>query len=249
MKLLVDAGNSRIKWWVPECQAQGVVERLALESLASEIAAVIDISRLSSVRVSCVAGKPIEAQLRSELGFAHNLEVKFARVSSPLPILTVAYRETQRLGVDRWLAMLAVRETFPDRFCAILDAGSAVTVDFIAADGVHAGGMIVPGVQTMARALWSNTSDVAVERLELVPRWRPGVDTYDCVRQGVSALYAGLVNEVHTYIDRSTEMRLPPAIVVTGGDRDWFEQAFSEPVVVDPHLVLKGLLVLDDLEK
>lgn len=249
MKLLVDAGNSRIKWWVPECQAHGVVDRLALDDLAGEIAAVIDISKLSSVRVSCVAGKSIETQLRGELGFARDLDVKFARVSSPLPILTVAYREIHRLGVDRWLAMLAVREKFPDRFCAVLDAGSAVTVDFVTAAGVHEGGMIVPGVQTMARALWSNTSDVAVERLELVPRWRPGVDTYDCVRQGVSALYKGLVNEVHSYIDGSAERHLSPAIVVTGGDRHWFTQAFSSPVVVDPNLVLKGLLVLDELEK
>ena len=86
------------------------------------------------------------------------------------------------MGVDRWLAMLAANVHNEGALC-VIDAGTAVTVDLVSAEGAHEGGYILPGADLMRRALSSETDRIQVGALE-TPRIGPGNTTKACVTAG-----------------------------------------------------------------
>lgn len=244
MKLLIDAGNSRVKWWLYERNLTGVVCRGQLDLMLADIGTVAAGDQITDIRISCVAGTEVVEGLLNGCRNRFSVEPLLAEVQSPHVGLNVAYRDISRLGVDRWLAMVAAVRMFPGRSLMILDAGSALTVDFVAGDGQHLGGLIMPGVQMMAKALFKDTSRVAVESLTLPQKWQPGCDTLSCVEQGVGAAFSGVVTEIGRYRDMHLKSGGLPLTLVTGGDALWFAERFSGEVLNEPLLVMQGLLYI-----
>ena len=96
--------------------------------------------------------------LQSHFGIAP----EFARTARFAAGVTCGYEDPSRLGVDRWLAMLAARQ-LSNRPFIVFGLGTAGTADFVDGDGVHKGGFIVPGLRLMTEALFAGTADVHVD--------------------------------------------------------------------------------------
>ena len=73
--------------------------------------------------------------------------------------MTSGYRDPERLGVDRWLALIAARERSKQP-TVIVDAGSACTIDLLDSEGRHLGGYILPGLTAMGEALVRGTHQI-----------------------------------------------------------------------------------------
>lgn len=163
------------------------------------------------------------------------------------------YDDYEKLGADRWAAMVAARQLFPGRFMAIVDAGTATTVDIVAANGQHRGGIIFPGVQIMINALNISTGKIRTDRLDTsaikgIPD--PGItrkDTQSAVLQGgLTAVYGGVEYAVERFF---TDFDDPATVAVfTGGDGRWIynDYAARHPrrkhrLFSVPPLVLMGL--------
>ncbi len=188
MILLLDIGNTRIKWLLREgdqAHAQGILPRTE-SPLLPELE-----QTPAAVWVSSVAGADWESQFRSLCQTRWQIEPWFAQSAGEQLGLKNSYAEPARMGVDRWLAMLSAWHRTQDAVC-IVDAGSALTIDIVSLDGKHVGGYIIPGLDSMERALLTDTDRV---RFSDAPRDSlvPGCRTEEAVYNGLLLSQAGAV--------------------------------------------------------
>lgn len=232
MILDLDIGNSRIKWVLRTRQGQ-VLERgwlpdfrqlAQLESLPKDI---------SRVRVSSVVGA-----CNDELGVIcrqrWQVDTEFACVVDGAVGLSCGYLEPGKLGIDRWLAMVAGWAQHHSPFI-VVDAGTALTIDLVDSQARHLGGYIIPGYETMKTSLGQRTWGVTVEDPSGIGT-APGKNTSSAVLNGCLWAQLGAISGVCGNADASI-------ILLTGGDAPLLAAhlQIDTPMEVAPDLVLDGL--------
>lgn len=189
MILELDVGNSRIKWRLVAARTlavsgEGHVPGLAELQRVPELATTIEFARMCSVR-STQANLAIADWIRESFG----VELQQAAVARSCGGVTNQYADVSRLGIDRWLAMLAAYNRAGGA-CMVIDSGTAFTLDIVDAQGLHLGGYIIPGLQLMRSSLEKNTAIRLSEDYASLSR-EPGLSTDEAVFNGtVSALLA-----------------------------------------------------------
>lgn len=242
MILELDCGNSFIKWRVLDADVRRVVgegvvdsDLALLEGLKALEGLALKFCRLVSVRTT-----EETSALISRLTEAFGVSVMCAAPSREMAGVRNGYEEFDRLGLDRWLAMLGGFQ-LASGACLVLDFGTAVTADFISRDGEHLGGFICPGMPLMRNQLRTHTrriryDDLAVERaLESLV---PGRTTVEAVERGCSLMLRGFV---------LTQLELARSywgsdysVFLTGGDAGLVSGIVPQARVV-PDLVFVGL--------
>jgi type III pantothenate kinase len=236
MKVLaIDAGNSRIKWghaqdseWV----ARGAVATADVSALAQALA---DIDAPERIVVANVAGDAV----------ARSIEAAVQRFGIVADVLVSreeqcgvrsGYATPQQLGPDRWAALVGARNLY-DGPCAVVNAGTTMTVDALSAEGVFLGGFIVPGYALMRGTLASNTAGLALQegRFSFFPD-----NTGDAIASGAINALAGAVDRMVRYMTDAGEA--DPAVLLSGGDAGLVEPLLNQRVQVVDNLVLEGLL-------
>lgn len=213
MILEFDIGNTALKWRLLD-RAGTVADRGSLSSVALLPELGSRVAQASRVRVASVAANDTNAALahwvRSSLGVATEL----ARTQAAFAGLVNSYAEPERLGVDRWLAMLAAYVPCQSAVL-VIDAGTALTVDFINAAGQHLGGYILPGQRLSQSVLLSDTSRVRFAE-EVVGCLEPGCSTAEAVRNGALMAQVGVAE----FAIKQARQLLGAAhsVVLTGGD-------------------------------
>ncbi len=187
--LQLDVGNSGTKWRLLEeglVTVRGILRAADAESRAT----LLDCTpALQQVWVASVAGPETEHALADMLAGRWGVQPWFARSTAQCGAVRNSYREPERMGVDRWLAMLAAWQRVRGRVC-VVDAGSALTLDLLSDSGRHEGGYIVPGPSLMERALLQDTERVRFAE-EADYALTPGSSTAEAVRHGVALAQAG----------------------------------------------------------
>ena len=156
--------------------------------------------------------------------------------------LTIDVRSPERVGADRLAGAVAANELrHPQRSAIIVDAGTAVTVDLVTADGVFRGGAILPGIQTAARGLASATDALPLlENLDLSTGPAPiGKSTQEAMRSGIVWGCVGAVRELITQM--SATLPHVPNVFCTGGDGMHLARLIDRDMKYDPNLVLRGI--------
>ena len=233
MILQLDIGNTRIKWRVVENGTRGGGGAMPSDSLQELPLALAEVGSPAEVWVSSVADPQREALLQAVISEHWGVEAWFARTPATQLGLRNSYRDPARMGVDRWLAMLAAWRSVNGAVC-VVDAGSALTIDFVAAAGEHVGGYILPGLDSMERALLSDTDRV---RFGEAPRDRiePGRSTEAAVFNGLLLSQAGAVS---LSLQRLGAEFVP---VFTGGNGELLKQLLVPAAEFRAELVLDGL--------
>jgi type III pantothenate kinase len=250
MKLLLDVGNSRVKWaW---SSAEGLVRTGHAwhrnHDLAVALAQALQGAPApDEVRVANVAGPAASALVAEVILGKFGIAPVFARSRDTAYGIRNGYSDPGQLGVDRWLAMCAAWQKFSGPMC-VVDAGTAVTVDIIAADGLHSGGLIVPGVALMVAVLRRETGDLeraagpdGEQDLLAAPiedRYRLGMDTASGIRLGVIRALAAFIADC---LARSDAVDVEAKLIITGGDGARLARFIGVPAVSAPNLVLDGL--------
>ncbi len=242
--LLLDVGNTRLKWGVSDRDRIVRTGSIRLDELqkAGFNALTTRLPRdVDSILVSNVAGPGFAARLTGVLGIHYDAKVRFARSERSAYGVTNSYRQPRRLGVDRWAAMIGARAEFKKALC-IIDAGTAVTIDAIDRDGQHLGGQIIPGLHIMTKSLASHTNGVS----GLGKRSsNPGSGMALFANGTGRAVQTGALNAVCGAIERAVRiMRAEgyrPVIILTGGGASRILKQLDGKVIHRPHLVLQGL--------
>lgn len=237
MILDIDAGNSRIKWRLTgdhEIRSGGVSD--SLDAMLAELLARGAEPR--RVRLASVRGPAFAEALRAACDRHWSAVIDAAVSQDQCAGVINGYRDTRRLGVDRWLAMLAAYHRGQGQ-CCVVDAGSAITLDVVAAGGRHLGGYIVPGLRLQCLAL-TGATQIRLPGEAAEQGLAPGRSTEEAVRGGVLAMVVGWLT-ADPHVRRASDGR---RLYITGGDA----------AHLAPHLVRLGLsvqllpdLVLDGL--
>ena len=233
MILEIDAGNTRLKW---RCRGASTTAARVADSV-SAISAELEGSRIERVHIASVRVPQFLEQLAAESEQAFAAEVTVARVSSHCSGLRINYADPSRLGVDRWLAMLAARALAPSA-CLVVDCGTALTLDRVSAEGEHEGGFILPGLALMRRSLEENT------RIRLDSSYVPGSielgnSTDAAVYHGTLAAAVALIQVQWSELNQAST---PARLVLTGGGAgELSRQLQAQAAETVPDLVLDGL--------
>ncbi len=239
MNLLVDIGNSRLKWAI---ENQGSISTPAVNSCFKEqLVPYFDehwsqLNKPDKVIVSNVAGPDIQARLDRWLN--DQWEISCKRFSSQRSAVGVVngYTEPDRLGADRWACLIAVKKYFSIPAC-IVDCGTAITVDFIDESGIHKGGLIIPGLKLMERSLIENTCEI--ERLGQFNDGLLGTDTGSGIVRGILVAACGMIEKITSTL--AEDYRCTPKILLTGGNAERISSDLNLSHKIIPDLVLRGL--------
>lgn len=156
--------------------------------------------------------------------------------TTPIPV-TNLYETPETLGYDRIAAVVGAYNQCPGRNILVIDAGTAITYEFIDAKGQYHGGNISPGIQVRLRALNHYTGHLPlVDAAGELPHI--GRNTETAIRAGV---LRGIEYEIRGYIS-SLKHKYPELLVfLTGGDDFSFATNLKNNIFADRFLVLKGL--------
>ena len=248
--LLVDAGNSRIKWAL--AYADGALQHGgALAHI--EIDDAPDWSTLptpAGAWISNVAGASVAARVDALID-AHwpALPRTTIRACARQCGITNGYETPESLGSDRWAGMIGAHAAFPGEPLLIATFGTATTLEAVRADGRFVGGLIAPGWSLMMRSLGEHTAqlpvlDTSAAREPDAHAARPSfaTDTHRSMSAGCALAQAGLVERMWT--DLRETWNAPVRLVVSGGAADEVIAALRAPFTRHDSLVLSGLALI-----
>jgi type III pantothenate kinase len=247
MMLMVDMGNSALKWATFDQGLLNPQQRISyqddnvLDDLL--IGAWLRLSVPQSIWISNVAG-PIKAKQVTDWVNRHwGLQPTFIKTSSYECGVQNGYKNPQQLGVDRWLALIGAHQLEKGRLC-VVDCGTAVTLDVLSANGHHLGGLIMPGITTMRHQLLDSTYALTHlnktnlsnhEKLLLADNTQTGI------MKGTSYAVIGLLEYVISTLDSPGDSL---KLILTGGSTPVLESLLQRPSRSVPDLVLLGLVAV-----
>jgi len=238
MNLLIDSGNTRLKWAL--VKEDGVITSHAL------------INRLITRQQLLEMWKPLTSPKRLAIAGVSStplLELVLAVIVELWPTLEIiqvtaqahafgvvnAYQQPEKLGVDRWLTLVAVRNLYQKPVC-IVDCGTAITVDLLDADGNHQGGLISPGLTLMKQSLATGTAALPFNDINY--KVGPASFTEAAIYSGTLAAAVGLIEQVLSKQSNAL------SLILTGGDAEIIAAQLNNELIIDRELVLRGLAVV-----
>jgi type III pantothenate kinase len=233
MNLLIDIGNTQVKLALAD---NGKIQHLQTLN-ATNAGSLIEFLKTKPIPEKCIVVQsgdyPKGWQEELNTIFPKLIELKH---STPLP-LELIYDTKESLGMDRIAAAIGAIHLFPGKNILVIDAGTAITVDFVSKDKKYLGGNIIPGMSIRFKALHEYTN-----RLPLVQADNNfqllGSSTETAIRSGV---LNGIVFELEGYIN-ALENKYPHlTVVMTGGDANFFVKRLKSNIFVDLNLIFAGL--------
>lgn len=236
--LTIDIGNTNIKWalWHGEAIIRSGSFAYSKQQVQQAFSNWHELHPGGQVMVACVAGEAVETALTDWMRVHWSLTPVFLRSTARFGDVINAYPDPTQYGVDRWAALLGARTLTHQPVC-IIDAGTAITVDLVGADGRHKGGLIMPGLQMMREALMRGTAGIDQTSGNI----RVFADnTADAVSSGTLHMLRAAIIDICS--SAANVLGNNMKIIITGG--------MSEPIVslagmpgmqIEPNLVLLGL--------
>ena len=247
--LLVDIGNTRIKWSVLRADKLGRQKALEHAGVTAR-----DLKRhlfartpgLTRVIAASVAGTRLNRMLSTTCRRETGLTCEFVASARNAAGLTTRYKEPWRLGVDRFMAVIAAYHMARARGACVIDLGTAMTIDLVDPLGVHLGGAIIPGPQLMVDSVLGNTAGIAQRASGTLSNKRLfAQDTRAAIHQ--ETLYAAAASIDRAVAEAQRALQRAPLVLLTGGAAVQIEPLLQCSYVSVPDLVLRGVALRSGL--
>ena len=218
--LFVDIGHSAVKWRTFD-------SKVSKESI--EFFSASSLPNNKCIWLSAVAHSNIVDSIKRE----------FANVELVLPCkkhgnLTIAYETPSELGVDRFLAMLGAIENYPSANLLVIDLGSALTIDIVNDDGVHKGGLIMPGLMALRKSFTKFSTENMSQSLAGLQN-----NTKDAWLSGTETM---LIVTIKEQIKDFQSQYSNGVVLLTGGDITKLSNELPQSLNYFENLVLDGLV-------
>ena len=242
--LLVDLGNSRLKWAVSR---QGVLgDSKAVAWRGADFPALLEecwgnLESPASVKASVVAPARLKEQLRRWVESRWGVPLQLLTASASGGGITCGYRDPDQLGADRWAAMVAAHFRYPQGGL-VVDCGTATTLDALVA-GRHLGGYILPGMANMREAVIQETA-LANSGETALPGEAWGRSTASCIELGVARAVVALIE--HSLERLQAAGVCDPTLVVTGGQAGFILPFMQVDYRRHDDLVLEGIMLCSE---
>ncbi|MBQ5895392.1 MAG: type III pantothenate kinase [Bacteroidaceae bacterium] len=232
MNLIIDIGNNSAKYFLFNGE-QLILHARKENTSFGIIGEWSSLYEIDKVIISSVITE--QPALTDELS---KLECPVVRFNNTLKLpLDIKYRTPHTLGSDRLAAAVGAWSEAAGRNIIIIDAGSAITVDFIDRNGNYLGGNIAPGIKMRLKALHEYTALLPmIEKEGETPAI--GYDTETAIRSGV---INGICHEIDGYINEFKQKYSDVLVFLTGGDEKTLKNRVKNCIFADKYLVAKGL--------
>lgn len=236
MIALVDIGNTRTKYVYQKGQELSVIEAVANEKVTM-LWLDQHFSGINQLIVANVSQSAL-SELITTWANQHQINLHLVRTEKKRFGIVSAYNQPEKLGVDRWLAMIGAFKLYHGKNMLIIDAGTATTVDLLSASGQHLGGWIIPGIDTMFDSVLQQTANVEANKGENASI-AFGRDTNENVN---NACWAATVGAIEVAIRQAklvvSELDL---VLMTGGNEKALSNLLESKVTSVKNLVFIGL--------
>jgi len=241
MKLLIDIGNSRLKWCLSLANGE-LTQPFAIEHGSGLFLQMLDetwqaLPKPDAVVMLSVASDDIAAATATWVKNSWDLDVIKLKTQVACAGVVNGYLRPEQLGVDRWAAVVAGYQLAKGAVC-IIDSGTALTIDVVSDNGRHLGGLITPGRFLQREGLYRGTSALtnagnsAGDSL-----W--GRDTTSCIESGLIQAQCGLIERSVKQLRRESHDDV--VVVMTGGDAAVLLSRLEQGIVYVPDLVFQGM--------
>jgi len=241
MNLLVDLGNTRLKWALQDVDGLRVGTPVDhSRPLLRELETVWnDAPPVTRALVSSVGRPRLEAELVQAIRARFRVEPEFVSTAAEAGGVRIAYAQPHKFGVDRFVALIALRAQHAGA-TVLASVGTALVLDALDADGRHLGGLIAPSPALMQQALLGATARVSASDAARIVELAD--DTEDAVRSGCWLAAASLVERFHSRV----RVRLGDdvTLVLAGGAAAELAPLLASPARIEADLVLRGLAQL-----
>ena len=235
MILAIDCGNTRVKWGLREPQESGSAWRaLGAVPLADMARLDPDWSSLpapSRIVIANVAGEPARKALLERLA-RWVVEPRWVIAQAAQCGVTNGYADPGQLGADRWAALVGAWH-LQRGACLVVNAGTATTVDMLSSQGLFRGGIIIPGVDLMQRALAQHTAGLPLARGRLVEEPQC---TADAIETGCLHAQAGAIERMYARLEAGA------VCLLSGGNAQRIRPILNVPARAVDNLALEGLV-------
>jgi len=247
MKLLIDAGNTFIKWALVSGDDRLHSGILPIEQ-AGELPGLFSsrcgkpktyFKDIKQIWVSNVAGEEIAQQIRN-IKFVQSNQIYFIVAQKKMCGVYNDYFKPEQLGSDRWASLIAAWHQVHGK-CLVVNSGTATTIDTLSGQGEFLGGLIVPGVELMQHSLLSATKQLKSG----MTKQEPG-EYVQHPKSTADALFSGAVQATCGAIERQYALLQDNAatVVLSGGAAVVLQKSLNLPMNVVDNLVLQGLLLI-----
>ena len=236
MNLVIDIGNSSVKTAVFK-NTELLASKLFYSFETDDIKGLFEQYPEITKGIVSVVGKSnytLEQYLGDHLDYLIMLETE-----TPLPIENL-YTTKETLGKDRIAGVAGANFLFPETNILVIDAGTAITYDFINSGAQYVGGSISPGMKMRFRALHEFTDKLPF----LSPNDNFKVPSTDTAGAIISGIQSGIIKEVDGFIHEFNKQFPNLRVILTGGDAIFFEKKLKSSIFVDLNLILKGLNII-----
>lgn len=249
--LLLDAGNTRLKWALYSASTQVLTpvqaldyvpegdNPLGLSALGELLAERPEIKQIVAVHV---LGQGFEQSLEG-LSMVFGLPTHCVKSQAQGYGVQVAYTQPERLGADRFVALVAAHHLYPNDACIVMDCGTGVTIDALLPTGQHLGGLILPGIRTSGEALIKRAKAThlaqSLDTIELFAK-----DTIQGIGGGSVLGLVGALEGISTRMQQA--LNQPVKRLLTGGDAPLLKQYLSTDYLEQPQLIMQGLRVITE---
>lgn len=243
MNLYLDIGNSRLKWAQGEPSGWTVQSASLADYDPGDLFEILWSTQVAPSRllVSSVARTEWSETLRRWARNRWSCEVEFVQSSAAAVGVRNRYRDPSLLGVDRWAALIGARRLVSGS-AIVIDAGTAVTIDALNAEGEFLGGVILAGLELQRESLLRGTAGISAtddRHADCLAR-----DTASAVAAGTRYGIAGGIERVIS--EQTRALGATPTILLTGGDAEGLMPLLPAGVRHVPDLVLRGVHALGE---
>ena len=249
--LAVDVGNTRLKWALhasaeprSDVLAHGAVYLEMIDRLADNDWK--SLPRPDAMLGCVVAGEGVKRRVEEQIEDLWGLQPRWVTSCAEAAGVINGYDHPNRLGSDRWVALIAARQralALPQPPSAlVVMVGTAVTVDALDTDGRFLGGLILPGFGLMLRALEMGTAGLKAPTGEVVDF--PS-NTSDALMSGGAHAMAGAVERMHRRLRQRCGRE--PLLLMSGGAATKLAAIVELPFETVDALIFEGLLKLQSL--
>ena len=242
MILLIDAGNTRVKWALAEPGtelgawiAHGAVMHADLQQLELHLSEAVADRGVDRILIANVAGNALRVQLEYVLQRClAELQPEWFASLPALAGITNGYRNPAQLGCDRFAAAIAGHALEPGLPVVVVNCGTATTIDAVTADGMFLGGMILPGLGLMASSLARNTAHLPqiAQDGKLPDGFADNTD--DAILSGILAAQSGAIE--HACVQHQAA-----ECIISGGAAPYIAPMLKVPYRIVENIVLIGL--------
>lgn len=234
MMLLIDAGNTRIKWALTDGGDRSDSGALPTGQAGELSQLLANYSAVQQIWASNVAGEDAARHIR-DFAAALQAELHFIVAQKTQCGVRNNYHNASQLGSDRWAALIAAWR-LAGRRCLVVNSGTATTIDSLSATGEFIGGLILPGVELMQRSLQAATAGLES---------KPGayaafpLNTADAMFSGAIQACCGAIERQYALLDDNGA-----PVVLSGGMAAQLQEHLNLPLQIVDNLVLHGLWLI-----